>query len=285
MKKILSLILTFLLCFTFVSCKKETVENLTETTVSDTEETTSFALVSEKTTEETALTSAVTTTKMMITTILETSEKPATTERKTETTASTTAVTATKAAVSATLSDILTTKKRTTTTTTTTNTAITTTTEGNADVVPVVTTQKIKTCTVSVDCSVILDNTDRLKEEKSAFVPSDGKILSSITVEIKQGDTAFEVLKKVCKENVCEENCTFCQSMGIQMESEYTPAYDSYYVEGIHQLYEKDCGSRSGWMYRVNGEFPNVGSSSYKLKDGDVVEWVYTCDLGGEFMN
>ena len=33
-------------------------------------------------------------------------------------------------------------------------------------------------------------------------------------------------------------------------------------------------------MYRVNGEFPGVGCSEYRPKDGDVIEWVYSCDLG-----
>mgnify|MGYP004647359247 FL=1 len=32
--------------------------------------------------------------------------------------------------------------------------------------------------------------------------------------------------------------------------------------------------------YSVNGWFPNYGCSLYQLKDGDVVEWRYTCDLG-----
>ena len=34
-------------------------------------------------------------------------------------------------------------------------------------------------------------------------------------------------------------------------------------------------------MYKVNdGWFPNYGCSRYQLRDGDVMEWVYTCDLG-----
>jgi hypothetical protein len=33
-------------------------------------------------------------------------------------------------------------------------------------------------------------------------------------------------------------------------------------------------------MYKVNDWFPNYGSSRYQLKPGDVVEWVYSCDLG-----
>ena len=33
-------------------------------------------------------------------------------------------------------------------------------------------------------------------------------------------------------------------------------------------------------MYKVNGEFPNYGSSRYMIKEGDTIEWVYTCNLG-----
>ena len=33
-------------------------------------------------------------------------------------------------------------------------------------------------------------------------------------------------------------------------------------------------------MFKVNGVFPNVGCSSYAVKNGDKIEWLYTCDLG-----
>ena len=46
------------------------------------------------------------------------------------------------------------------------------------------------------------------------------------------------------------------------------------------KLGEKEHGDMSGWMYRVDGEFPDYGCSRYVLHDGQVVEWVYTCDLG-----
>ena len=54
----------------------------------------------------------------------------------------------------------------------------------------------------------------------------------------------------------------------------------SVYVEGIHYLYEFSCGPTSGWVYTVNGEFPNYSCSDYVLQDGDVIQWSYTCDLG-----
>ena len=109
-----------------------------------------------------------------------------------------------------------------------------------------------------------------LKETKKEFVPSDGWILKETEVSFKGGETAFDVLKQICGKK------------GIHMASRYTPLYKSYYVEGINQLYEFDCGKNSGWMYSVNGEYPNYGASSYNLKDGDKVEWRYTCNLGSD---
>ena len=52
------------------------------------------------------------------------------------------------------------------------------------------------------------------------------------------------------------------------------------YVAGISHLYEFDFGNLSGWMYRVNGFFPDVACGEYQLSDGDRIEWLYTCDLG-----
>lgn len=130
------------------------------------------------------------------------------------------------------------------------------------------TQQEVHTCTISIECSTILNNWDDLNKAKSDFVPSDGWILYASTVEYTPGETVYDVLYRVCRET------------NIHMEASYTPAYSSYYVEGINQLYEFDCGSLSGWMYSVNGWFPNYGCSKYEVSDGDVIEWRYTCDLG-----
>lgn len=124
------------------------------------------------------------------------------------------------------------------------------------------------TCTLSIRCDTILNNMDMLKEEKKALVPSDGVILATTTVTFSEGESVFDVLKRVTREQ------------RIHMEFENTPIYNSAYIEGINNLYEFDCGDLSGWMYKVNGWFPNYGCSRYQLKQGDVIEWVYTCDLG-----
>ena len=130
--------------------------------------------------------------------------------------------------------------------------------------------EKTYTCTFSIECSTIVNNLDMLDPDKLECVPSDGVILSKTTVTFYEGESVFDVLQRICKEK------------GIRMEAEWTPIYNSAYVEGIHNLYEFDCGALSGWMYKVNGWYPNYGSSRYQLKDGDTVEWRYTCDLGND---
>ena len=124
------------------------------------------------------------------------------------------------------------------------------------------------TCTFSISCATILNNWDKCDESKKPLVPADGVILPSTTVTFNEGESVFDVLQRICREN------------RIHMESSWTPMYNSAYVEGIHNLYEFDVGSLSGWMYSVNGWFPNYGCSRYALQNGDVVKWVYTCDLG-----
>ena len=126
------------------------------------------------------------------------------------------------------------------------------------------------TCTFSIECSTILNNLDMLEPDKLEMLPSNGVILPKTTVTFYEGESVFDVLQRLCKEK------------GIHMEAEWTPIYNSAYVEGIHNLYEFDCGALSGWMYKVNGWYPNYGSSRYQLKNGDVVEWRFTCDLGND---
>ena len=130
-----------------------------------------------------------------------------------------------------------------------------------------------QTCTIEVRCDTILDNMGDLAPGKSSCVPGNGVILSTSTVRFAQGDTVFDVLKAASS------------ATGLQLEYSYTPGYGSYYVEGINNLYEFDCGNESGWMYKVNGWFPNYGCSEYQVHDGDVIVWCYTCkgygaDLG-----
>lgn len=124
------------------------------------------------------------------------------------------------------------------------------------------------TCTLSVRCDTILDNLDWLDPEKVELVPEDGVIFPETEVTFYEGESVFNLLQRELRK------------AGIHMEFSDTPMYNSAYIEGISNLYEFDCGELSGWMYKVNDWFPNYGCSRYQLQEGDIVEWVYTCDLG-----
>jgi len=131
-------------------------------------------------------------------------------------------------------------------------------------------TDKVLTCTISVSCEVLLSRMDLLNPEKAELVPANGWILEPIEVEFYEGESVFNVLQRTLKQ------------YKIHMEFVNTPIYNSAYIEGIGNLYEFDAGELSGWMYAVNGWYPNYGCSRYILQDGDVITWRYTTDLGAD---
>jgi len=107
-----------------------------------------------------------------------------------------------------------------------------------------------------------LANQEKFKD----VVPASGVILAPTAIELKDGETAFDILKTIVREK--------------KIHMEYEGSKGTPYIEGINNLYEFDGGPVSGWMYCVNKVYPNYGCGEYKLKAGDVIEWNYTCDLG-----
>ena len=123
-------------------------------------------------------------------------------------------------------------------------------------------------CTFGISCAVLTDKTEILPKNKRLLVPSDGVLLSPVSVAVEEGESVFDVTARVCREQ------------GIPFEFTMTPVYHTAYIEGIGNLYEFDGGSASGWVYTVNGEQPGVGCSDYPVHRGDVLMWHYTCALG-----
>lgn len=121
-------------------------------------------------------------------------------------------------------------------------------------------------CVITICCNTILNHSDKLNPPKKSYVPENGIILEKTEVGFEEGETVFDIL------------CRICEDTEIQLEYSWTPVYDSYYVEGINQIYEFDCGGQSGWMYKVNGHFPNYGCSGYEVSPKDEIEWIYTCE-------
>ena len=99
--------------------------------------------------------------------------------------------------------------------------------------------------------------------EEAGFVPNDGYIIHAESHTVDRGSTAYDVLKLACNAH------------GIRLTARST----SYgvYVVGINNLDEKDCGSASGWMYKVNGTAPMTSCGKYKMDSGDNLVFYYVC--------
>ncbi len=123
-------------------------------------------------------------------------------------------------------------------------------------------------CSLEVRCDTILSNSGNEAPEKIPFIPESGIILPETEIEFSEGDTVFDVLERELKKRQ------------IHFEFSKAAMYDSAYIEGIGNLYEFDVGDLSGWLYRVNGKVPSVGCSQYILKNGDKIEFLYTCNMG-----
>lgn len=119
-----------------------------------------------------------------------------------------------------------------------------------------------KYVTITIDCKTILNNMDALPEQYKGFVPSNGMIMPTKKVKLQEGDTVFDVVVRVAK----QQNIQLSQSAG--------------YIQSINNLTEKMFQGSGGWMYAVNGSYASTGSNSYTLKNNDRIEWRYTCYIG-----
>lgn len=119
------------------------------------------------------------------------------------------------------------------------------------------------TVTFSVECHNAINYGILSQGSFAQVLPADGIILPTSSLEVKNGESVMSALKKILKEN----------------RITYSIA-SSGYVRMISGLSEFDCGPYSGWMYKVNGNFPSVSTKSYPLREGDRVEFVYTCNMG-----
>lgn len=125
--------------------------------------------------------------------------------------------------------------------------------------------QKKIECTMTIDCKSLLDS-EKLTSDEKKLTGENGYLAKDVKLSVETGSSAFDLLK------------IFCKAKQIPLSYKYTPMYASYYVKGINNFFEAQFGNKSGWVYLVNDNSIKVGSSKYKLMDGDFVYWKYTID-------
>lgn len=140
-----------------------------------------------------------------------------------------------------------------------------------------------------------------------------GYLIEPINVEIYEGETAADTLVNTIESygftadyqgdtaygkgfylsgisgvsGVVDTVANFPEYLLTALEENYLyPEYERYDADWIGEF---DYTFGSGWMYMVNGVFPNVGFCDYFLGDGDVVTTCFTLafgsDIGGGWNN
>ena len=97
-------------------------------------------------------------------------------------------------------------------------------------------------------------------------LPADGVMLAPVKIAFREGDTVFDALSAA--------------AAGANLPLDIGGG--STYIRSIGSLREFSYGTLSGWMYYVNGEAPTESCGQRKLRDGDVIEWRYTRDMGSD---
>lgn len=118
---------------------------------------------------------------------------------------------------------------------------------------------------ISIDC-INASNAKLYEKFSEKVVPKNGIILKETFIDFKQGQSAYDVLKLICRQN---NIILSVKGFGEQV-----------YIAGINGLKEFDGGQNSGWLYTINGKMPEVGVGSYKLEDGDKIQLRYTVNIG-----
>lgn len=78
-------------------------------------------------------------------------------------------------------------------------------------------------------------------------------------IEIEEGSSVYDALLKT----------------GLSIGANTIGGVYVYGIDGLEEFHE---GPMSGWKYKVDGNYPNVGAGSTILRAGQKIEWIYTTD-------
>ena len=153
------------------------------------------------------------------------------------------------------------------------------------------------TCTAAEDGAVIGTVTISLEATTIGL----GSLIPPTQVEIRQGESLAYVLDRFLKAHGFDYTCTGTLESGFYLASvikegiisspsvpedlarvleENNIPYSLTDYGSPDELGEFDFGEKSGWMYSIDGNYPNYGFSDAYLTDGNEVRIRYTLALG-----
>lgn len=89
-----------------------------------------------------------------------------------------------------------------------------------------------------------------------------GEIQAFNDLEITDGQTAYDLLKKVAAEN------------NLDLKIKDYGGSAGAFIEAINKI-ENSLTKNQYWQYWVNNRYAEIGAGQYELKAGDVLEWKY----------
>ncbi len=125
------------------------------------------------------------------------------------------------------------------------------------------------------------DSTKKKDGKKETSPPAKPKNTITITIVISDSEVPLPATEMEIKDGVSALDALIDVTMKHGVHLDYRGGTGAGgYVQGLGNVYEFDRGPGSGWMFRVNGIFPNRGAGVTPLLGGDHVEWLYTENLG-----
>ncbi len=124
------------------------------------------------------------------------------------------------------------------------------------------------------------DSGKRVKGESNVAYPKAlGTIISTKSIPFAEGDTVADVTLRLLD----AQGFTY-QYTGTTKSGFYLASIGDFTLKGIDydSFGEFDAGSGSGWMITLNKKFIRYGASEFEVKNGDIIKWQYTCQLGAD---
>lgn len=122
---------------------------------------------------------------------------------------------------------------------------------------------------------------DESKRKENNEKSSGNTIIHSITISEETGEIPLIPIEQEIADGTTLLEALIAITKSEEIQMDYRGGQGgSAYVVGIDNVYEFDRGQGSGWTYRINGKFPNLGVGVVSLCGGDRVEWLYTTNLG-----
>lgn len=118
-----------------------------------------------------------------------------------------------------------------------------------------------------------LQATQDVNLTSSTYLPEYVTWVPTTTYTLQENATVYELFTKAMD----DAGLRYVGAENNYVSTIYAPS-----CLGGYALSEFTNGTRSGWMYTVNGSHPNQGLKYWTLKDGDVVVWHYINDYSHE---